>query len=331
MITLLLKTGDGTLITDPTEHNIQLGLRDKNARFWLDMEQPSPEELAWLDELFGFHPLAIEDTIQYQQRPKIEHYHHLADAEAQGYCYIVIHGPDLQTFREKLRTKELDIFVCEKYLVTIHEEAHRSINEVRSRAVADPRRFLDQGIDVLLYNILDLLVDAYMPILDYLQEEIDELEEAAAANPQPELLPRITAKKRDLLTLRRIIAPQRDVLSQMTRGEVPFIREHVRIYYRDVQDHLVRAVELIELYRDLAIGARDIYLSGVSNNLNVVMKALTVITVIAAVLNVITGFFGMNFDSIPGLHSPIAFYVIVCVMIASIVTMIVLFKQRRWL
>jgi len=331
MLTLLLKTSDGRTITEPTKENVLLGLRDAKSVFWLDMEQPTPDELSWLDDLFGFHPLAIEDTIQYQQRPKIEHYHHIGNSELSGYCYMVIHGPDLQTFREKLRTKELDLFVCERYLVTIHEDQHRSINDVRSRAISDPTRALGQGIDMLLHSILDLLVDAYMPILDYLQEEIDVLEEAAASDPQPELLPRITAKKRDLLTLRRIIAPQRDVLAQITRGEVPFIRESTRVYFRDVQDHLIRAVELIELYRDLALGARDIYMSGVSNNLNVVMKALTVITVIAAVLNVITGFFGMNFESIPGLHSPIAFYVIVVLMLISIVMMIAIFRQRRWL
>jgi len=331
MLTLLLKTGDGTIITEPTRANVLLGLRDSAAVFWLDMEQPTEDELSWLDDLFGFHPLAIEDTIQYQQRPKIEHYHHVGQSEQQGYCYMVIHGPDVQTFREKLRTKELDMFVSERYLLTIHEEIHRSINDVRARAIADPQRALDQGIDMLLHNILDVLVDAYMPILDYLQEEIDELEELAAMDPTPGLLPRITAKKRDLLTLRRIIAPQRDVLAQLTRGEVPFIRESSRLYFRDVQDHLVRAVEMIELYRDLVVGARDIYLSSISNNLNVIMKTLTVITVMAAILNVFTGFFGMNFEHLPGIHSRTAFYVTAVIMLMSMIAMLFVFRRRNWL
>src|SRR5690606_38967421 len=127
---------------------------------------------------------------------------------------------------------------------------------------------------------------------DHVQEEINDLEEKAVVDPTPELLPKIATQKRELLHLRRIIGPQRDVLAQLTRGEVPFIREGTRIYLRDVQDHLKRAVETIEIYRDLIVGARDIYLSSVSNNLNKVMKTLTVITVVALPLNLITGFFG---------------------------------------
>jgi magnesium transporter len=134
-----------------------------------------------------------------------------------------------------------------------------------------------------------------------------------------------------LLNFRRIIGPQREVLAQLTRGEVPFIRESTRVYLRDVLDHLVRAVEMIELYRDLIVGTRDIYMSGVSNNLNRIMKALTIITVIALPLNVITGFFGMNFDDIPGLHSPLAFWITVAVMISAVTTLAIVFARKRWL
>src|SRR5262249_47487544 len=157
------------------------------------------------------------------------------------------------------------------------------------RCSADPNMVLETGIDMLLHSILDRIVDHYNPILDYLQDEIDDLEERAVSDPRPDLLPKIASKKRDLLNLRRIIGPQREVLAQLTRGEVPFIGETTRIYLRDVSDHLNRTVELIELYRDLIMGARDIYLSSVSNNLNRIMKTLTVITVLALPLNVITG------------------------------------------
>src|SRR5690606_33961582 len=122
----------------------------------------------------------------------------------------------------------------------------------------------------------------------------------------------------ELLDLRRIIAPQREVLAQLTRGEVPFIRETTRVYLRDVLDHLIRAVELIELYRDVIVGVRDIYLSSVSNNLNNIMKTLTMITVIALPMTVITSFFGMNFENIPGLHSPQAFWLTVAAMFALV-------------
>lgn len=330
MIAAFIKWGDGTISTDASESSLNRALRDPHARFWVDMEAPTDDELALLDDVFGFHPLAIEDTIQYNQRPKIESYNHVGDACAQGYFYLVIHGPDLQHFKENLRTKELDVFVSERYLLTIHEDVHRSISDVRGRAQHDPRIVLDPGIDHLLYTILDHLVDNYMPILDWLQEEIDELEEQAAVNPIPELLPRIAVKKKELLNLRRIIGPQREVLAILTRGEVPFIHERTRTYLRDVLDHLIRAVELIELYRDLVVGARDIYLSSISNNLNRIMKTLTIITVMALPLNVITGFWGMNFEALL-VESRTMFWLTLGVMMAAIVLLLALFRRLNWL
>lgn len=260
------------------------------------MVNPTDEEFAILDDVFGFHPLAIEDTIGYSQRPKIESYNHVGDGCRTGYFYMVFHGPDLESFRQRLRTKELDLFVSDRYLVTIHEESMRSINEVWERAVADPRRVLEMGTDVILYHILDHMVDHYGPILDYLQEALDELEDRALVDPKTTLLTEISVKKRELLNLRRIVGPQREIVAQLTRGDVPFIREGTRIFMRDVQDHLIRTVEMVELYRDLALGARDIYLSSISNRLNEIMKTLTMLTVVAIPLTVITGFFGMNFS-----------------------------------
>ena len=294
------------------------------------MDKPSEEEYALLDDVFGFHPLAIEDTIAYNQRPKIESYNHVGDHQLAGYFYMVIHGPDLATFKENVRTKELDIFVSERYLVTIHEEPMSSIDHVMKRCKGDARRQLDQGIDVLLYTVLDQLVDHYQPILEHLQESIEQLEEDALIRPSPSLLSDISREKRELLALRRVIGPQRDVIAQLSRGEVPFIRESCRVYFRDVQDHLVRAVEMIELYRELIVSARDLYLSAINNNLNQIMKTLTIITAITAILNVVTGFWGMNLD-LPGIHDPHVFWITVVMMLALIGGSIALFKRMRWI
>jgi magnesium transporter len=157
------------------------------------------------------------------------------------------------------------------------------------------------------------------------------------ANPTPELLPRIAVKKRELLTLRRVIGPQREVLAQLTRGEVPFIRESTRIYLRDVLDHAIRSVEMIELYRDLVVGARDIYMSSISNNLNQIMKTLTIITVIALPMTVVTSFFGMNFntEAIPVWHwilnTPGGFVLSTCVILALIGGLLYVFRRLKWL
>jgi magnesium transporter len=302
MLTAFIMSGNGQVSRDTSPEALIRAVRDPETVFWLDMQKPDDEELALLDDIFGFHPLAIEDTIGYSQRPKIESYNHVGDACRSGYFYMVFHGPDLQSFREKLRTKELDLFVSDRYLVTIHEEDMRSVQEIRSRAEGDPRRVLERGTDVLLYSILDHMVDHYEPILDYLQEALDDLEERALVKPRPEVLTEISIKKRELLNLRRIVAPQREVVAQLTRGDVPFIREGTRVFMRDVQDHLIRIVEMVELYRDLVVGARDIYLSSISNRLNEIMKTLTMITVFAIPFTVITGFFGMNFENVPGFN-----------------------------
>ncbi len=329
MLRTFIRFGDGRTSNDDKE--LPAALRDEGAVLWLDMDHPTDEEYGLLDEVFGFHPLAIEDCIHYSQRPKIESYNHVGDLNKLGYFYMVFHGPDLETFRHNLQTKEMDVFVSARYLVTIHDEPLRTIAEIADRAATDAKVVLDPGIDMLLHNILDHLVDHYQPILDYLQEALDALEDRALTHPTPDVLADIGQKKRELLHLRRIVGPQRDVISQLTRGEVPFIRESTRVYFRDVQDHLIRVVEMVELYRDLVLGARDIYLSSISNTLNQIMKTLTILSVVALPLTVVTSFFGMNFDAIPGLHSRNAFWITVAVMLAVMGIMLGLFRRKRWM
>jgi magnesium transporter len=334
MLTAFIRFSDGRLSTDASPQNLSAALRDSHATFWLDMAKPEDEDYALLDDVFGFHPLAIEDSINRAQRPKIESYNHVGDACKQGYFYMVIHGVQEATGK-RLQTLELDLFVSERYLVTIHDEEMPAVERLLTRAHGDARLILDPGIDILLYHILDRLVDAYQPILEDLQDALDDLEEEAVTDPTPDLLIRIAAKKRELLNLRRLIGPQRDVLAQLTRGEIPFIRESTRIYLRDVTDHLIRAVELIEIYRDLVIGARDIYMSSISNNLNRIMKTLTIITVISLPMTVITSFFGMNFQEAPGYHwfltHPAGFWIVCLIIVATVISLLYVFRRLRWL
>jgi len=333
MLSVYIRFGDGRVSQESDSSNLTAALRDPGATFWLDMTRPTDEEYALLDDVFGFHPLAIEDTIQYTQRPKIESYNHIGDIFRHGYFFMVIHGPDQEQFREKkAQTRELDLFVSQNYLITVHDQPMKSISDLMVRGSADPRIILEGGIDMLLHNILDHLVDNYLPILDDFQEVLDDIEERAVADPSQNLLTEIAMRKKELLNLRRIIGPQRDVLAQLTRGEIPFIRETTRIYLRDVLDHLNRAVETIEIYRDLVMGCRDIYMSSINNHLNQIMKTLTIISVIALPLTVITSFFGMNFvESIPHFAGRTAFAVGVILMVSIPVTLLMLFKKKHWM
>src|SRR4028118_1141680 len=140
MLRAFIKYGDGRVSRDTSPQSFTAALRDPDAVFWLDMLKPTDEEISLLDDVFGFHPLAIEDTINYAQRPKVESYNHVGDACRQGYFYMVFHGPDLETFKQRLRTKELDLFLSERYLVTVHDEVMMSVEAVVARAELDPGR-----------------------------------------------------------------------------------------------------------------------------------------------------------------------------------------------
>lgn len=328
MLHAFIRFGDGSVSTEATPENIERAFKDERSLFWVDFDQ-CDQELKLLDSIFHFHPLAIEDALGHVERAKIDRYLDPDPLHPKGYVYLVVHGPDLER-TEALRTKELDCFLSDRYLLTMHERRLRACEETVQHAGKDPNRFFDLGSDGMLHAVLDRLIDEYEPILDTLQEQIDRLEEVATLNPRPELLRKISREKRELMELRRTVGPSREVLAQLTRGEVPFIRESVRLYLRDVSDHLNRVVESIEMYRDLVTSARDIYLSSLSNNLNQIMKTLTAITVIFLPLNLVTGFFGMNLE-IPGIHSHIAFWLAMAAMLGASMTLAWWLKRKRWL
>src|SRR6266566_2964140 len=191
MLTAFARFKDGKISRNTEAAELSRALTEPGALLWLDMENPSEEELKLLETVFRFHPLAIEDATHRAQRPKLENYTHVDDVCKHGYYYMVIHGPDAETFREHLQTKDLDIFFSDRYLVTVHEKKMKSVKATAERVAADTAAMMERGIDWLLYFILDHLVDDYMPILDYLEEELDTIEEEALNRPTPEVLQRI--------------------------------------------------------------------------------------------------------------------------------------------
>ena len=329
MLRVYILKSDGTVVLNGTHVDIAMALRDPQARMWVDMEAPNDAEIELLCDTFIFHPLAIEDSVTYTQRPKVEVYKD-DGGPAGKYFYLVFHGPDLASFRENVRTKEIDMFVSDRYIVSVHDEPIQTIRIMSEKCENDVREFLGQGMDIVLYRILDYLVDGYDTILDHVEQVLDEVEEQALNDPKPAVLTSIATRKKELLNLRRIIGPQREVLALMSRGEVPFIRESTRIYLRDVYDHLMRVVELVELYRDLVMGSRDIYLSSISNHLNQVMKTLTIISVIGVPLTIVTGFFGMNFEE-PRIFTHQVFIGALVFMGCVVAGMLYLFWKKRWI
>ncbi len=333
MLNAFIKFGDGRIVTTDQPADVAAAFHDLSASFWLDLPSPGEPEYELLRGLFGFHPLAVEDVVSEVQRPKLESYALVGDSQKAEYFFLVLHGPDLDPDPDSLfNTTELDIFFSERYLVTTHDEHCASVSELQKRVAADPQASLQQGMDILLYELIDRLVDKYSPIIDDFQEQLDKLEDIATENPPPEFLVTISQRKTDLLNLRRIMTQQRDVLGQLTRGEVPFIHDLSRIYFRDVLDHLQREVETIDIYRDLLMGCRDIYMSSINNQLNKIMKTLAVISVVTLPLTVITSFFGMNFaDTIPGFTRPLTFAIAMVGMLFLPVALLLFFRKKDWL
>jgi len=333
MLNAFVRFGDGQVAHETEPEKIAAVYHDPSAQFWLDIAAPDDSEHALLSDVFGFHPLVIEDVVHEVQRPKLESYAVVGDKLKTEYFFLVIHGPETDPDPERLfQTTELDMIFSERYLITIHESPLGSLNDMFNRVHTDPEARLKWGIDVLLYELIDRLVDRYGPILDNFEDVLDKLEEEAIENPPPEFALLISNHKRELLDLRRIMTQQRDVIGQLTRGEVPFMGTQSRIYFRDVLDHLNREAETIDIYRDLLLGCRDIYMSSINNRLSRIMKTLAVISVVTLPLTVITSFFGMNFaDTIPGFTKPLTFAFAILLMIALPVGFLYLFRKHDWL
>jgi magnesium transporter len=252
---------------------------------WVDLTSPTPDEARILEEPFGFHELAIEDALNEIQTPKVEAYgHHL---------YLILHGIDFEAAKHRFATHEVDIFLGERYLVTVHDDFSRSVARVADLC---PRNelVLAEGPVALLHRIVDGMVDNYRPEVDKLENRLDEVEEVVFENPSGQDVRRILDLKRDVASLRRVVTPQRDVIGRLARREFPVIGEQIAYRFRDVYDHLVRLSEEANLFHDRVTALLDAHLSFTSNRLNQVMKTLTVISTIFLPLTVLTGMFGMN-------------------------------------
>ncbi|HKG39075.1 MAG TPA: magnesium/cobalt transporter CorA [Conexibacter sp.] len=252
--------------------------------FWLDLVEPSAEELDSLAERFGWHPLALEDVQKRGQRPKLDRYG--------DHMLLVFYGAR-QVGHEAPDVIEVHLVVSGDWVVTVRQGGCTELDELRQRLPADRTK----GEQFVVYRILDALTDTFFPVLESIDDAIDELEDAIVLGPDDEQLQRIFHLKRSLVTLRRIVTPQRDLAARTIEdlGELPGLDPGTRDYFRDVYDHLIRVSDMVDSYRDLLTGAMDVYLSTVSNRTNRVMKQLTLVATIFLPITALTGFFGQNF------------------------------------
>lgn len=298
-------------------------LFDDDVQIWADLDQPTDEEIRQVLEVaFQFHPLAIEDCMTLSEQPKIDEY--------ESYLFLVIHAVDFLAASHEFRTTELNLFIGRNFLVTVHRSPLRSINATIDRITKNPGAAA-KASDRLAYTILDFLLENYEPSLNDLSADIAKLEHQVLGGHSLELFHDLQHLKSEVQRLRQITGPQREVIGRLARGEFKLIRPHLLPYYRDLADRLARFSDRAEGYRDALTGVVQTHLSLQQNDMNKIIKVLTVITVLATPLQVITSFYGMNFTHMPELHLEYAHVFVFAVTAAVTVGIFAVLKWRRWL
>jgi len=287
---------------------------------WVDVGKPTKKDMEELAKTYGFHHLTVEDCLHEIQRPKVEDY--------QEYLFMITRA--IESDNGKITTKQLAAYVGEDYVVTVHKKEIPALDEVRKQILDKNKRILNRGTDFLIYRILDAVVDNYFVVIGEVEEKIERIENEVVRKPTKHTLERIFRLRKDLLLIRKPIWPQREVLHTLQGGHHTIIDEATTPYFRDIYDHSIQVIDLIETYREILTGALDAYLSSVSNTLNEVMKVLTVLASLLLIPTLISGIYGMNYTLIPPRQWEYGFHFAILLMLASMSVFFLYFKKKDW-
>jgi magnesium transporter len=305
-------------------------LTDTNLFLWVDLESPTPEENKYvLEEVFHFHPLSIEDCLTASPSPKVDEYSPKEGDRFTPYLFIVIHAVDYSRKDGVFATSELDFFLGRNFLVTYHAGPLRSVSLTEDRAVKATMN-IARAPDRVAHTLLDSIVENYKPALDELSVEIAELEQQALQHPTTQTLNKILRVKKEVVHLRQIIGPQREVLARFAGGEFKLIRPHLVPYYRDVYDDLFHISELAQGYADALTGILQVYLNMSSNRTGEVVKLLTMITVVTTPLMMVGTWYGMNFKHMPELDWKYGYAAALALTLVSTLATYWYFKKKKW-
>jgi magnesium transporter len=317
MIKAYLFKADNNAVSEIPPESVAAHLK-KGDYCWLDIESPVEDDFTALARRFKIQPLTMKQIRNTAGVPKL--------ISGEELSYICWYGPSGGLSGQNTR------FSCvfgESLLVTIREGRVPAIERNLELLAAQPE-ILGRGIGVLLYNILDAAIDDYYLIVDGLSDLIDKVEDAMFAHPGAEDVKQLFALKRQMIDMRRIIEPEREVVNSLLRRELNFLQSNNEVYFQDLYDHLVRIIDLIDTLRDVTSGAMQIYQATISNNLNTIMKQLTIIATIMMPLTLISGIFGMNV-TFPYRDTPIGFWVIMSLLVAIGAAMLVWVWKRKWI
>ena len=324
MRTYLYEDGKG-LTKDRSPEELTTYIGKEGAYFWLDLNNATPDEIKRVGELFNFHPLAIEDAITVQQRPRVDIYGNA--------LFIVLRDLQLERLKKGLRALELDIFLGKNFIVTVHQEPVKCVEDALTKLNGSPERFLGRGADFLAHTIIDLLVDDSLNILNWLDEEISELEEQIFENPDQHALIAIANLRKNILYLQRILSPQLELIRKLSGEWLPFIHKSLRIYFRDVYDNLARINDIIYNYREIVTTDMAIHQAMISNKLNEIMKTMAIIATIILPPTLVASIYGMNFSFFPErdlLFGKYSYFWALGLMLAVGCGIYYFFKRRGW-
>lgn len=316
------KDGENRIYTDVSLGNVEELLKSPEDLLWVDVFNCDDLELNYIGKIFDFHPLAIEDCLQLSPRAKVDNY--------DDYFFFVFHALHYdEDSEDELTTSELDVFLGQNYIVTIHKRPLAAVGRVVKQCLQH-NRLMDRGPDYLLYSIVDVIVDDYFPIIDRIGERIDELEDELYTDPAREITDEILAIKRTTLLLRKVVLPQRRIFARVG-GRYSFtVRDDNKPFYMDLADHLERIIDATDTHRDLVNSALDSFFTVLSGRTNEVIRILTIISTIMMPLTFITGLFGMNVP-IPFQHHIGSFWAIVLVFFVVSAGMLLFFKKKLWI
>ncbi|HOT72863.1 MAG TPA: magnesium/cobalt transporter CorA [Anaerohalosphaeraceae bacterium] len=272
---------------------------------------------------FGVHPLILEDILSTGQRPKCD------DSTEQ--LFVVLRMLQYDDAHQTIQSEQVSILLGPNYVVSFQESVGDVFDPIREQIRTGRGRIRSMGPDYLMYRLMDAIVDGYFLILEKLGERVEALEQEVISEPEEETLNRVYALKQQLIYLRKSVWPLREVISQLEKTDSPLITDATGPYFRDVYDHTIQVMDSVETFRDTVSGLLEIYLNSISNQINTIMKVLTVITTIFIPLSFIAGVYGMNFKYMPELQWRWGYPAVLCIMGVIFVSMLIYFKKNKWL
>ena len=316
-------SSQGDLRVGLNEDECRTASLSKEGLLWVDICGITKEDGELLQRVFNFHHLAVEDCRSALiHPPKIDDFGE--------YLFIIIHGINHVSESYVVETAELAVFLCHHFVVSSHRFPLHSVESIK-RLVEDDGRPMRRGAEFLVHALLDALIDDILPTIDVMGERIDEVEEEVIRAPNQVTLEVILHLKRSALRLHRVMAPQREILNRLSRGEFPIIREEVQIFYRDIYDHIFRIEDLNQSVQDRATDALATYLSSVANRQNETMRILSMVATIFMPLTLIAGIYGMNFESMPELRWPWGYFAVLGLMGTISAVTILWFFMKGWI